>query len=130
MRRNMLLVSAALAIVTAILACSPYFARPALAKNDDGAATCDRTCLEGLPDKYLLAVVAHDPSQLAVTDDVRFTENGVALKLGDGLWRTASGIDTYKHTFEDPTSGQIGVIATIKENGLGDILDVRIKARG
>jgi hypothetical protein len=130
MRRNMLLASAAFALVTLTLTCATSFTRPAFAKGDDAAATCGRACLEGLVDKYLAAVVAHDPTQLPVTDDVRFTENGVVLKLGDGLWRTASGLDTYKHTFEDPRSGQIGLIATIQENGLGDIEVVRIKAKG
>lgn len=130
MPRKMLPASAVFAFVILTLTCAAYLTLPAAANGDDAAATCDQVCLEGLADKYLAAVAAHDPTQLPVTDDVRFTENGVVLKLGDGLWRTASGLDTYKHTFEDPTSGQIGMIATVKENGLGDIIVVRIKAKG
>jgi hypothetical protein len=90
---------------------------------------CDRACLEGLANTYLTVLMAHDPSKLPVTDDVKFTENAQTLKLGDGLWRTASGMDSYKHFFEDPTAEQIGMFATIKENGMGDILIVRIKAK-
>jgi hypothetical protein len=98
--------------------------------GNPGPDSCDRECLTGLGDKYLAALVAHDPSQLPVTDDFRFTENGVALKLGDGLWRTVTGPDTYRHDFLDPDTGQIGIFATIRENGMGDILVVRIKERG
>ena len=54
-------------------------------------ASCGRACLEGFVNRYLDAMVAHDPSHLPVTPSVKFTEDDVALKLGDGLWDTASG---------------------------------------
>ena len=52
---------------------------------------CDRACLEGFMNQYLDAMVAHDPSHLSVSPTVKFTEDDVVLKLGDGLWATASG---------------------------------------
>ncbi|HKV06439.1 MAG TPA: hypothetical protein VJO53_15185 [Candidatus Acidoferrales bacterium] len=119
----------AVATVAAIVSAAAYLAQAASARGDDSAKTCDRACLENLVDKYLAALVAHDPSQLPITDDVRFTENDVTLKLGEGLWRTASGLDAYRHTIEDPDSGQIALFATIRENGMGDILVARIKSR-
>ncbi len=45
------------------------------------AASCDRTCLEGFVDRYLDALLAHDPGRLPVTREVRFTENGQQLAL-------------------------------------------------
>ncbi len=58
----------------------------AAASND-----CDRACLNGFVDKYLAAVVAHDPSKLPHTANVKYSENNVMLHLGDGLWATADG---------------------------------------
>jgi len=118
----MLLTAAATTRFGTVASAEPQLGTPA-------DAACDRACLTSLGDKYFAALVARDPSQLPATDDFRFTENGVTLKPGDGLWRTASGLDTYRHDFLDPYSGQIGIFATIKENGMGDILVARIKEK-
>ena len=50
--------------------------------------TCERQCLIGFVDRYLDALVAHDPSRLPLVKDVKYTENGAQLQLGDGLWGT------------------------------------------
>lgn len=42
-------------------------------------------------DTLLTAMVAHNPSTLPLSPDVRYTENGQALDLGDGLWGTLTG---------------------------------------
>ena len=49
---------------------------------------CDRACLEGMVERYFDAVVANDPSQVPLADDVVFTEDGQRLLIGDGLWNT------------------------------------------
>jgi hypothetical protein len=46
------------------------------------ADPCDRACLEGHIDKVLAAMIAHDPGQLMLARDARYTENGVELALG------------------------------------------------
>src|SRR5579875_3852387 len=56
------------------------------------SADCSRACLVGAMDRYLQAMVAHDPARLPTTADVRFTEDGAPLKLGDGLWATNGGL--------------------------------------
>jgi len=47
--------------------------------------TCNRACLEGYVDKYLDAMVAHDPAKAPFARGVKFTENGQRLEPGDGL---------------------------------------------
>jgi hypothetical protein len=47
--------------------------------------TCNRACLEGLIDQYLAAVVAHDPSKLPLSKDVKYSENYQMLQVGDGF---------------------------------------------
>ena len=91
------------------------------------AGPCDRTCLEGIVNNYLEALVAHAPQRLQVTEDFRFTENDVELKLGEALWKTASGLGTYKLYFADPQQGQVGFYGTIRENGRPATFVLRLK---
>ena len=91
------------------------------------AGPCDRNCLEGIVNNYLEALVAHAPERLPVTEDVRFTENDVELKLGEALWKTVSGLGSYKLYFADPQQGQVGFFGTIRENGRPATLVLRLK---
>ena len=88
---------------------------------------CDRSCLEGMIDRYLDAMVAHDPSRAPLSPTVKYAQDNVPLKIGDALWATASGLGTYKHYFADPERGDVGLIGTIKENGVGAIFILRLK---
>ena len=87
---------------------------------------CDRACLEGMVDRYIDALIAHDPAKIPVTANLRFVENGVQLSLGSALWKTASGRGTYSHYFADTTAEQAGFIGTLREHGQGMILVLRL----
>ncbi len=91
---------------------------------------CERACLEGIVNGYLAALVANDPSRLRVTDDVRFTENDVELKLGEGLWKTASGLGSYRLYFADPKTHNVGFYGTMRENSRPITMVLRIQADG
>ncbi len=101
----------------------------ALASGDALAAGCnhDRACLEKVMDTYLAAVVGHDPGLLPVRRNVRYTENGVRLNLGDGLWQTASAAPTYRLDIIDEEAGQVGLLGRIEENGNNNWFAVRLK---
>jgi hypothetical protein len=88
---------------------------------------CNRTCLEGLIDQYLAAVVAHDPKRLPLSEDVMYTENNQMLKVGDGFWKTAAGIGNYKHVFADPEFGQVGFMGTMQEAGAPLLMSLRLR---
>jgi hypothetical protein len=47
---------------------------------------CDRACMTGLVDRYLAAMVKHDPSGLPLAKGVRYTENTAEIQVGEGLW--------------------------------------------
>jgi hypothetical protein len=79
------------------------------------SVNCARSCLEGLVDQYLAAVVAHDPKQLPLSADVKYTENDQALDVGDGFWNTATGRGNYSHYFADPVTNQVGWMGTMQE---------------
>ena len=86
----------------------------------------EREALIDLVDRYLDALVAHDPRRLAVTQAVRFTENGQHLELGRGLWRTVRGLKPGGHTFADPTARQVEHWGVISEMGRPAILSLRL----
>ena len=102
-------------------------AGPAGAVANVAPPTCDRACLEGMIDKYLAALAAKDPARLPLTKDARFTENGVTLKPGDGLWGTVDGIGDYRLSFVDPDTEQAGAFVTVKESGRQVLLALRLQ---
>ena len=84
---------------------------------DASAAKCDRACLDKTVDTYIAAMVAHDPSQVAFAADVKFVENTVPMKPGEGLWKTASeGPTTFKIYVPDPVAQQVGFLCMMKEH--------------
>ncbi|HUJ82428.1 MAG TPA: hypothetical protein VLW83_11135 [Candidatus Acidoferrales bacterium] len=89
--------------------------------------SCDRACLTGMVDQYLVAMVAHDPSKLPLARDVKFTEDAAPLQLGDGLWATAGGLGTYKLYFAEPEAGEVGAYVIVQENGAPVILALRLR---
>jgi len=88
---------------------------------------CDRACLNGFLDQLIAAMVAHDSSTLPLARDVKYTEDGQVLKLGDGFWGTASGPPTYKIYADDPQAGQAMFMGVLPENGAPVIFCVRLK---
>jgi hypothetical protein len=92
---------------------------------------CDRTCLNARVDAYLAALVAHDPSRVALAPGAKFVENITAMKPGQGLWQTASaGPTTFKIYVPDPVSGQVGFIGVLKEADKPIQLALRLKVQG
>lgn len=108
--------------VAAALAAVPF-----AAGAQDLTRECPRACLEALVDDYLTALAARDPSRLPLAENVRFTEQGVELEVGQALWRTADGVGTYRHVFADPEMGQVGAYASIREHGRPALLVLRLK---
>jgi len=84
-----------------------------------GQGNCDRACLEGFVDTYLDAWIARDPRKLPLGRNVKFTENGQQLELGDGSWNVAFGKGKYRLFVTDTQTGQVGVITTVTEDGAG-----------
>jgi hypothetical protein len=111
-------------LVIAFAAAMPLLATPVR------AADCDRACLESLMERYLSALDAHDASQLPLARSVKFTENTVALKLGDGFWQTidrGSQSTTSRLIIADPSTSQVAFYGAAKENGHGVLFGVRLK---
>jgi len=93
------------------------------------SSSCDRACLEGFVDRYLDAMLAHDPRKLPLTSDAKFTENGQQLDLGDGLWRTFTGRGTYRMFVTDVEAGHVAFLGSIQEAGTPAMLALHLRIR-
>ncbi len=58
---------------------------------------------------------------------MKYTENGVRLNLGDGLWQTAAAMPTYRLDVIDEEAQQVGLLGRISENGNNNWFAVRLK---
>ena len=94
------------------------------------ATQCDRACLIRTTNVYLAALVAHDPSIVDFSSGVKFVENTVPMKPGEGLWKTASAIPTtFKIYVPDTVSEEIGFLGVMQENNRPIELGLRLKIR-
>jgi hypothetical protein len=115
-------VFAGIVVVAVLLMVSP---RPAVARD------CDRACLGDLVTQYLSDMASRNPGALPVTSDIRFTENGDVLKLGDGLWRTASALGTYRQDILDVQEHTAATQAVVLEDEDKPVLfALRLRERG
>jgi hypothetical protein len=80
------------------------------------APACDRACLDGFVDRYLDAVIDNQPSKASLSPNVRFTEDGQQLLIGDGLWNTMKGKGKYRLFVTDVPAGQVAFLGTIQED--------------
>lgn len=80
------------------------------------SAKCDRACLEGWVDKYFKAVIDDKPSEVPLSVNVRFTEDGQQLPIGEGLWKSMKSAGKYRLYIADPEAGVIGLLSTVVED--------------
>jgi len=89
--------------------------------------SCDRACLKGVLTAYLDALVARSPAKAPTAANVRFTEDTKDIKLGDGLWKTITGLGTYRQDFIDVKRGVAGSHVVVKEGATQALFAVRLK---
>jgi hypothetical protein len=79
------------------------------------AAPCDRACLTGFVDGYLAALAARDTARLPLAAEIKFTENGRVLELGEGFWKTAGAPLRYRDYLLDPERGGAAALTAFRE---------------
>jgi hypothetical protein len=99
------------------------------------APACDRACLEGFVDRYLDAVVVNQPTRVPISPNVKFTEDGQRLLIGDGLWNTMKGKGKYRLFVTDVPAGSVTFLGTIQEdhrdadNFNGSLIALRLRVQ-
>jgi hypothetical protein len=89
--------------------------------------SCDRECLRGFITQYLNAMVDHNPRALQTAPTARFTEDTVTMPLGEGLWKNASKLRTYRQDFLDVRGGVAASHVIVEESGKPVMLALRLK---
>jgi hypothetical protein len=97
------------------------------APNSAAAESCDRACLTDTLNRYLDAVLKHDPSAAPLAADFRYTENADVVRPGEGIWRTASGLGKVQRRYVDPVNGQAVYFGHLEENGVLEVASLRIR---
>jgi hypothetical protein len=99
---------AASAVLLALAACS----KPSDNTATADAIACDRQCLIDSTDAYVAALVAHDPAQARLADDIVFVENVTKLTPGQGLWQSiVKGPSTFAIHVPDEINQAAGYLA-------------------
>jgi hypothetical protein len=89
----------------------------AVPQSSNIPGSCDRACLEKYVDQYMNAMLSHEPSGELFARDCKFTENGVRLQLGEGLWSSIVGKGTYRFYVPDTETQQVAFLGTAREEG-------------
>ena len=97
------------------------------AAGTQSGGACDRECLRGFVTQYLNAMIAHNPASLATAPNVRFTEDTQTLKLGEGLWKGANAVRSYRLDFLDVRESTAMSHVVVEEGGMPVLLSLRVK---
>jgi hypothetical protein len=97
--------------------------------SGDGAAngsSCTRADLTAAIDSYYQSLAAHDPSRAPLASNVKYTENGKQLQVGDGEWKTAGAV-TFKRSALDTEICTSVTESVIADSGGDLIYGLRLK---
>jgi hypothetical protein len=108
-------------------ACAVLLGLMASIAQAEGDAACDRSCLRQSLEKYLSAVIAHDPAAAALSDDHFATEDTVVVPNGEGFWKSITGYGGAQGRYFDPANETAAFLGLLKKNGQDTIISVRIR---
>jgi hypothetical protein len=88
---------------------------------------CDRSCLLGLLDQYLGAVVKHDPGAAPLAIGIRQTVNAINVRPPNGVWKTVTALGKVQRRYADPVTGQAAYYGTVEEASNTAVVTVRVR---
>jgi hypothetical protein len=107
---------------------------PALPPQPEDAATikehCDKACLLALADSFMTAMAAQKPQDIRWARGVKFTENGVGLQVGEGIWGSIRGKSGAALRVADEKSGTVAWYGLIHDHDAPAWAGVRLKVVG
>jgi hypothetical protein len=124
-----------LRLIEATLTESPYGMRSVLDSPPPPPARvspsqpCDERCARSIIDALLTAMIAHDPSKAPLAQDVRYTENGQLLPVGQGLWKTLTARGSYNIYLAAPQGEDPALFGSIVETDIPGQLSLRVRSQ-
>ena len=111
---------------------SPFYAHPptvvpAAAAPAPRAAACDSACLQQIATQFMDALAAGKPASIPWASRVRFTENGVAQQIGEGLWGSIRARSAQALQVADPSTGTLVWQGLISDHDLPAWFALRLR---
>ena len=92
------------------------------------ASSCDRECLRSTVTAYLYALLKHDTSKLAVSDQLRVTEDAIEKPLAKvSLLNSVTRLRGFRQDILDERAGMAGADVIVEESGAPTMLVVRLR---
>ena len=120
----------AVATIVAALLASPAAAQAPGHASAWTPIECGRDCLIGYLHRYMDALTHKDPSRAPFATNVVFTENDVAMPIGEGLWGSINGASDTGLELADPSTGQAAWFGLVQEHGQTAYYAMRLQAAG
>ena len=114
--------------LAALAAAGPAVSKPAPRKAP--AAACDAACLDHIADRFMDAMANRMPGDLPWAKFNRYSENNVAIGVGDGAWATITSHSANPLRAADPATGQVVWMGEIAEHGQPGFMALRLKVEG
>lgn len=90
------------------------------------AQDCDEACMTGIAEQYLADVVTQNWGALPWAEKVSYTENNVAMMIGDGFWGAGPGVGDGMF-FADADTGNVVWLGVTSEHGQTAYHGLRLK---
>ena len=91
---------------------------------------CDKACLLALGDGFMTALAAQKPGDVPWARNVRFTENGVGIQVGEGIWGSIRSKSDTALRVADPVAGTYTWYGLIYDHDAPAWAGVRLKTVG
>ena len=115
---------------------SPFYAYPSdssgaprEAEASSSGRPCDQACLIDLADRYMNALVRREPATLPWAKHVRYTENGVPMMIGDGIWGSARSKSAEALRIADAETGTAVWYGVVFEHDAPAYYGVRLRVQ-
>jgi hypothetical protein len=107
---------------------------PGLPADPEDPATakerCDNACLAGLANKFMTALAAQKPNDVPWTKEVKFTENGVGIPVGEGIWGSIRSKSDFGLVVPDASANTVAWYGLIYDHDAPAYAGVRLKVKG
>ena len=91
---------------------------------------CDYGCVDSLVRQYVAQMVQHDPTGILFAADVRITENGQEVAVGEGVWQTITEQGGYHQVLIDDGLQDATFFGAFQEGDEPLLLAIRLRLEG
>lgn len=92
-------------VMLAATGCTSNDEKKEVLLSEAAVEACGRECLSGFITKYLDAMISGKPESLPVESNVKFTEDCIEKRPGEGLWEDITGLTDYRRDILDVKDG-------------------------